>query len=242
MKSMLLLMLLFAASAAAGETVTYEVGGEVFEGYYASSAPGAPLVLLVHDWDGLTDYERRRAAMLAELGYAVFAADLFGKGVRPVAVEDKRRQTGRLYADRARMRALLRGALAAAEAQGAAVGNAVAAGYCFGGTAVLELARAGAALKGFVSFHGGLETPAGQGYGAVRGRLLVLHGSADASVPLETFAALATELEEAGLDHEMTTYGGAPHAFTVFGSPRYRRDADERSWARFLAFLGETLR
>jgi dienelactone hydrolase len=239
----LLAIFLFAASAlAAGKAVPYSVNDEKFEGYYVSPAAGAPLVLLVHDWDGLTDYEIKRAEMLAKMGYAVFAVDLFGKGVRPAAMEDRQKVTGALYSDRTRMRALLNGGLAAAKSAGGDVKNAVAMGYCFGGAAILELARSGADLKGFVAFHGGLETPAGQDYRQTKGKVLILHGTADSSVTMEHFATLAVELETAGVSHEMIAYSGAPHAFTVFGSDRYRKEADEKSWKRFGEYLQETLR
>ena len=114
-------------------------------------------------------------------------------------------------------------------------------GYCFGGSCVLELARSGSPLKGFVSFHGGLETPEGQDYSQTKGKLLVLHGAADENITMDHFAALAKELEHAGVPNEMISYGGAPHAFTVFGSDRYREDADKNSWVRFLQFLAGTL-
>jgi dienelactone hydrolase len=240
--SVLLSLLLPAtAFAAQGRAVTYEVDGQPYEGYYVSPAPDAPLVLLLHDWDGLTDYEVKRAHMLAEMGYAVFAADLFGAGVRPTKVEDRRQHTGELYKDRAKMRALMNGALTAAAAEGANVGEAVAMGYCFGGAAVLELARSGADMKGFVSFHGGLATPEGQDYSKASGEILVLHGTADAAITMDQFAALAKELEQAGVRHEMISYSGAPHAFTVFGDERYREDADRKSWDRFSAFLRQQL-
>jgi dienelactone hydrolase len=218
------------------------VEGRAYEGYYASPSDGAPLVLLVHDWDGLTEYEVKRAGMLEDLGYAVFAVDLYGAGVRPAEMAERRRLTGALYADRAEMRSRLLGGLAAARAQGANVDNAVAIGYCFGGTAVLELARSGAALKGFAPFHGGLATPEGQDYSRTQGEIMVFHGSADTSITLDEFAQLGKELEAQGIAHEMTTYSGAPHAFSVFGSDRYRKEADTRSWARFTRFLAETLR
>ena len=245
MKTLLTLLSIFllASSAlAAGHVIPYAVNGEQFEGYYVSPAAGAPLVLLVHDWDGLTDYEVKRSEMLAKMGYAVFAVDLFGKGVRPAAMEERQKVTGALYGDRARMRALLNGGLAAAKSAGGNVKNAVAMGYCFGGSAILELARSGADLKGFVAFHGGLETPVGQDYRQTKGKVLILHGTADSSVTMEHFANLAVELETAGVSHEMITYSGAPHAFTVFGSDRYRKDADEKSWKRFGEYLQETLR
>jgi dienelactone hydrolase len=223
-------------------TVAYEVNGKPHEGYYAGASAKAPLILLVHDWDGLTDYEIKRAEMLAQMGYAVFAADLFGAGVRPSATEDRRKQTEALYQDREKMRSLLIAALKAAQGKGADIANAVAMGYCFGGAAVLELARSGADLKGFVTFHGGLATPEGQDYSKTKGKLLILHGTADSSVTMEHFAKLAAELEKRGVPHEMITYGGAPHAFTVTGTDRYREDADRKSWQRFTEFLGETLK
>ena len=198
-------------------------------------------MVLVHDWDGLTEYEVKRAHMLADLGYAVFAADLFGAGVRPTEVKDKRQHTGELYKDREKMRRLLNGALTAAKAQGGNVDKAVAMGYCFGGAAVLEWARSGIDLKGFVTFHGGLSTPEGQDYTDAKGNLLILHGTADANITMSDFAQLAVELEQKGISHEMITYSGAPHAFTVFGSNRYREDADKKSWRRFTEFLSESL-
>jgi len=238
----LFFVLIFSSTAiAAGEFVSYEVNGEPYKGYFVSPSPNTALILLVHDWDGLTDYEVKRADMLADLGYAVFALDLFGAGVRPTEVKDKRQHTGELYKDRVKMRTLLRAALETAKSKGANVHNAVAMGYCFGGAAVLELARSGADLKGFVTFHGGLSTPAGQDYSKTKGKLLILHGTADTSITMDQFAKLANELEEKGISHEMITYSGAPHAFTVFGSNRYRKDADKKSWKRFTAFLEQTL-
>ncbi len=226
---------------ASEKAVTYQVDGKAFEGFFISPSPGAPLVLLIHDWDGLTGYEIKRSRMLAALGYSVFAVDLFGAEARPTSIEDKRRLTGELYQDRQRMRTLLRAGLEAAKAEGGTVQNAVAIGYCFGGAAVLELARSGADLKGFVAFHGGLDTPPGQTYAATKGKVLILHGTADESVTMEQFAKLAVELEKSGVHHEMITYSAAPHAFTVFDSDRYRKDADTKSWQRFIGFLEETL-
>jgi dienelactone hydrolase len=235
------LLVLSSTAIGAGSQVLYKVNGEAFEGYYVSPSPDAPLILLIHDWDGLTEYEVKRADMLAELGYAVFAADLFGAGVRPTEVTDKRQHTGQLYKDREKMRNLMRGALEAAKSKGANGSNAVAMGYCFGGAAVLELARSGADLKGFITFHGGLNTPEGQDYAQTKGRLLIMHGTADANITMDDFARLAMELEGKNVAHEMITYGGAPHAFTVFATDRYREDADRKSWRRFIQFLEETL-
>jgi dienelactone hydrolase len=239
---LLILAVSTVALGATGAAVTYQVDGESYEGYYISPSDQAPLVLLIHDWDGLTDYEIKRANMLAELGYAVFAADLFGAGVRPTEVTDKRQHTGELYKNREKMRALMNGALATARARGAQADNAVVAGYCFGGAAVLELARSGADIKGFATFHGGLKTPEGQNYAKTRGEILIMHGSADSAITMDQFAALAQELEAVGITHEMITYSGAPHAFSVFGSKRYQETADKKSWKRFQEFLADKLK
>lgn len=227
---------------AEGRSVFYKVGNEGYEGYFASAGGNAPLVLLIHDWDGLTQYERQRADMLAELGYSVFAVDLFGVSVRPTEDKDKRQHTGALYKDRKKMRALLRAGLTEARKRGVNIRNAVAMGYCFGGSAVLELARSGEPLKGFVTFHGGLATPSGQDYAHAQGKLLIMHGAADVAITMADFAQLAQELEQHKVEHEMIAYGGAPHAFTVFGSQRYREDADRKSWQRFIQFLEEVTR
>jgi len=246
MRSLLVLLLLLSTAtlgtAATGKKVVYSVNGANYEGYLASPAAAAPLVLLIHDWDGLTDYEIKRAEMLAQLGYNAFAVDLFGAGIRPTAMADRQRLTGELYQNREKMRVLLDAGLNAARENGITSGKVVAAGYCFGGAAVLEMARSGADLLGFVTFHGGLATPEGQNFSKTRGQILVFHGTADESVSMQDFARLAQELEKSHIPHEMITYSGAPHAFTVFGSDRYREDADRKSWRRFTEFLADTFK
>ena len=238
----ILLISISCSAFAAGQSVLYQFNNQNYEGYYNSPTPSSGLVLLIHDWDGLTDYEIKRADMLADTGYTVFAADLFGAGIRPTKVQDKRQHTGELYKDREKMRNLLQAALKTAKAKGADLQNAVAMGYCFGGAAVLELARSSADLKGYVTFHGGLSTPEGQSYSRTKGKLLILHGSADRHITLDDFANLAKELEENKVPHEMITYGGAPHAFTVFGTDSYKENVDRKSWRRFQQFLKNTLR
>lgn len=232
-----LILLTLSTFTVAGENKIYNVNGSDYEGYWAKVSDNAPLVLLIHDWDGLTEYEMKRADMLNQLGYNVFAADLFGKGIRPTEIEDRRQHTGELYKDREKLRALMQGSLDFAAQLGGSSDNTVVMGYCFGGAAVLESARAGMKAKGFVTFHGGLGTPEGQSYQNTTAPIMILHGTADSAIPMSQFAELAEQLETAKVPHEMITYSGAPHAFTVFDSSRYREDADKKSWDSFTRFL-----
>lgn len=228
-------------AAVAGESVTYDVDGEAFEGYQAAAeGESKGLVIIVHDWDGLTDYERQRAEMLAEMGYDAFAVDLFGQGNRPETTEGKRAETGKLREDRERMRSLTFGGLDAA--RDFSDSQAVIMGYCFGGAPVLEVARSGEAedMAGYVTFHGSISTPEGQSYPSDTAPILVAHGGADTSITMDDVAALSNELESAGVPYEIEVYSGAPHAFTVPGD-RYQETADEKSWDALSAFLETNL-
>jgi dienelactone hydrolase len=150
-------------AAQMGDYVTYDVGGMAFEGYVATpTGESRGTVLIVHDWDGMTAYEEGRADMLAEAGYTAFAIDVYGAETDPQGFEEYRALSGALYGDRETFRERLLGSIMAAVEIPGATGNMVMIGYCFGGAAVLEAARAGADLDGFVSFHGGLPTPEGQ--------------------------------------------------------------------------------
>jgi len=216
------LALLLPLSANAGETVSYTVNGEAFEGYHAKAeGQSKGLVLVIHDWDGLTEYEHKRADMLAAMGYDAFAVDLYGKGNRPVETGAKKAETGKLYKDRERMRSLILGGLA--EARKSGTQKTVVMGY------------------GYATFHGGLKTPDGQSYNAQTPPILVAHGGADSAIPMTDVAQLSVELEAAGVPYEIQVYSGAPHAFTVFGSDRYRDVADRQSWDAFTDFLVDNL-
>ncbi|HEM46654.1 MAG TPA: dienelactone hydrolase family protein, partial [Alphaproteobacteria bacterium] len=187
---------LFPIAAQAGQAVEYQVDGAAYQGY-AATAEGSSkgLVLIIHDWDGLTEYEEKRAEMPAAMGYDAFAVDLYGKGNRPVETGAKKAETGKLYNDREKMRGLILAGLA--EARRISDRPAVVMGYCFGGAATLELARSGKAdrVAGYATFHGGLATPEGQSYPADTPPLLIAHGGADSSITMDHVAALSKELE-----------------------------------------------
>ncbi|MEI4234399.1 dienelactone hydrolase family protein [Roseovarius sp. D22-M7] len=239
--SILFAPLLLAVPAMA-EDVPYEVDGDAFTGYRASAEEPKGLVLIVHDWDGLTEYERQRADMLAEMGYDAFAVDIFGDDTPTDTVDHRRAAMGALFGDRERMRALL-DAGAEAALSGSEAERMVVMGYCFGGAATLEMARNDVvdAVAGYATFHGGLSTPEGQGYDGDEPPLLIMHGGADTSITLDDVATLGAEMEEAGTTYRIEIYSGAPHAFTVFDGDRYDERADAESWSAFTAFLEQRL-
>ena len=222
----------------------YEIDGQSYEGYLAynsrlDSSKGTALI--IHDWDGLTSYERLRADMLATMGYTAFAIDLFGQGKLPQSIDENRQLTSALYADRDEFRRRLAGSLDQVSSIPGASESVVAMGYCFGGAAVLEMARAGMETDGFVSFHGGLGLPEGQDYTAVTAPVLLLHGSADPISGMDELAALLNDLQANGVEHSAQIYGGALHSFTVYSSSDYDVSADQQSWSALQAFLNKQM-
>jgi dienelactone hydrolase len=240
--------LIMGATAASADMVSgdyeYQVDGVTYQGYVARNTnipQSRGTVLIVHDWDGVTDYEKQRAEMLAAYGYTAFAVDVYGKETRPTNFEENRAFSGALYADRAEFRKRLLGSLKAVSGIEGAPSTVTAMGYCFGGAAVLEMARAGMEVEGYVSFHGGLGLPEGQSYADAKAPVLVLHGSADPVSGMADLAALMDQLQGNGVTHSAKVFGGARHSFTVFGSRDYDLVADRGSWDALLDFLSEEL-
>jgi dienelactone hydrolase len=206
-------------------------------------------VLVVHDWMGVGPYTRGRAEQLAKLGYVAFVADVYGKGIRPTSPREAGEQAGKFKRDRPLLRARMVAALAELRRQPNVLPGKVAAiGYCFGGTAALELARAGADLAGVVSFHGGLDSPTPADAKAIKAKVLVLHGADDPFVPPAEVLAFEEEMRGGGVDWTLVKYSGAVHAFTIPGAGNdnskgaaYNAAADRRSWRAMRDFFDEVL-
>lgn len=230
--------------------VTYTEGKTELEGYlvYDDAHEGQrPGVLVVHDWMGLTDFTKERADRLAEMGYVAFAADIYGKGVRPRNPAEAKKLVSTYKGDRALMRARARAALDYLTATSILDKTRIASiGYCFGGTTSLELARSGAPLAGVVSFHGGLDTPKTQDAKNIKAKVLVLHGADDPHVPPTEVAAFEKEMTDAHVDWQLVKYSGAVHAFAVPSAGNdnstgaaYNASADKRSWQAMKNFFAE---
>lgn len=255
MKSLLSLVLLgtCALSACAeihSEMVEYKEGGTVLEGYlaYDTALQGPrPGVLIVHQWKGLTAYEKKRADMLAKLGYTAFALDIYGKGIRPKTPQEASAQAGKYRGNRPLLRARAQAGLAVLQKHESVDPKRIAAiGYCFGGTTVIELARSGADIAGVVSFHGGLDSPNPADGKNIKCRVLALHGADDPHVPAKDLAAFEDEMRQAKVDWQLVKYGGAVHSFTDWtagedpkSGAAYNEKADHRSWEAMQQFFAE---
>lgn len=237
------------------ETVEYKDGGTILEGslaYDDSTAKGKrPAVLVVHQWLGLGDYEKKRAEMLAKLGYVVFAADIYGKGVRAKDAAEAGALAGKYRnGDRTLLRQRANAALAVLEKNERTDTKRVAAiGYCFGGTTVLEMARSGAEIAGVVSFHGGLDSLKPEDGKNIKCKVLVCHGADDPYNSAENVTAFENEMRSAKVDWQMIKYGGAVHSFTDWGAgsdnstgAAYNEKADKRSWEDMKVFFAEIFR
>jgi dienelactone hydrolase len=235
------------------ETIEYKEGDTVLEGYmaYDDAIKGKrPGVMVVHEWTGLGPYVKKRANQLAKLGYIAFAADIYGKGVRPKDHEEAAKVSGIYFKDRSLMRARAQAGMQVLKNHELTDKSHLAAmGYCFGGATVLELARSGADIAGVVSFHGALATPNPDDAKNIKAKVLVFHGSEDTFVPQEAVLAFQNEMRKAGVDWQMVIFGGAVHSFTVPEAGNdpskgmaYNEKADKRSWEMMKIFFKEIFR
>lgn len=247
-------MLLIAATAHGeirSKVVDYEIDGQPFRGYlsYDDAIKGKrPGVLVVHEWWGHNAYARKRADMLAKLGYTAFALDMYGKGKLADHPEDAKKFMQATLADMNVAAARFNEAMRLLRSEPTVdPGRIAAIGYCFGGGIVLHMARSGADLAGVVSFHGSLGTNSPALPGNVKAEILVLNGADDPFVTAEQIAAFKQEMQSAGAKYEFIDYPGVKHSFTNpegdkfgkrFDMPlAYDAEADKDSWMRMQALF-----
>ena len=256
--SLALLCLIPAAAFAAvqGKEVSYSAGGTTLKGWiaYDDAAKGKrPAVLVVHEWWGHNAYARKRANMLAELGYVALAVDMYGDGKQAQHPDDAGKFAGEVAKNKPMAKARFEAAMKLLRAQRNVDSRKLAAiGYCFGGSVVLQMAREGEDLKAVASFHGGLGTDDPAQPGKVKAQVRVFTGADDKMIPAAQVDAFKQEMEKAGVNYKVVSYPGAMHSFTnpdadeyakKFSMPlAYNAEADKDSWAQLQAFLADVLK
>jgi len=239
-----------------GKTVEYAAQGVTLKGYFAydDAVKGKrPGVLVVHEWWGLNDYARKRADMLAGLGYTALAVDMYGDGKTAAHPDDAGKFASELMKNFPVAKARFLAAEDFLKNQPTVDPTRIAAiGYCFGGGVVLNMAAQGADVKGVASFHGSLNLIQPPLPGAVKAKILVCHGGSDKFATPEQIEKFKGELTAAGADYRFIVYPDAVHSFTVpeateigkkFNLPlAYNKKADQESWAELQKFLKTVLK
>lgn len=241
-----------AQAAMVRQPVQYQHGGVTFEGvlvYDDSVATPRPGVLMAPNWMGVNAQTLEKAERVAGQDYVVFVADLYGATVRPTNAQEAGAAAGALRKDRAQLRERMQVSLDTLKAQAGQApldpARLAAIGFCFGGTAALELARSGADLPAFVSLHGNLDTPEPAQPGDIRGAVLVLNGADDPVVPAAQIQAFEKEMRDAKVDWQFVNYGNAVHSFTnpyanTPGRNQYNAVVAARAFQAMHNFLAES--
>ncbi|CAI8953778.1 dienelactone hydrolase family protein [Methylocaldum szegediense] len=233
------------------QTIDYTHNDVQLEGFFAyddKRPQPLPAVLISHAWVGRDEFVCNKARRLAELGYAAFALDMYGKGKLGTGPEENAKLMKPFMDDRRLLQDRITAALETVRKLPQVDPRRIAAmGFCFGGLCVLDLARTGADLRGVVSFHGLLIPPGNTQGTKIKAKVLVLHGHDDPMAPPDQILSLAKELTEAEADWQIHIYGNTLHAFTnpmandrSFGTV-YDETADRRSWESLRNFLAEVL-
>lgn len=252
--AMIMSFVAFSAHAAVKtEEIKYKIGGDEFTGYlaYDDAVKGKrPGVIVVHEWWGHNPYARKRAEMLAGLGYTAFALDMYGTGKLAAHPKDATAFMGSVMNNFDVAKARFEKAVDVLKGQPTIDPTKIAAiGYCMGGAIVLNMARSGADLKGVASFHGTLGPVVKVEPGKVKAKIRVFNGGADPFVPAESVTAFEAEMKSVGADFKVKNYEGVKHSFTSPGADKFGKEfklplaydkvADEDSWAQMQAFFKE---
>lgn len=234
------------------KTVEYKEGSTTLEGYlvYDDAIKGSrPGVLVVHNWMGVTEETKEKANAVAELGFVAFAADIYGKGVRPKTSDEAGGLAGKYKSDRGLLRKRADAGLKTlAKQTGVDAKRLAVIGYCFGGTTAIELGRSGADVRTIVSFHGGLDSPTPADGKKIKGKVLALAGADDPFQKPADLTAFQEEMRNAKVDWQLFQYGGAVHSFTEKAAGNdnskgaaYNELADQRSWQAMQDFFKSSL-
>jgi dienelactone hydrolase len=242
-----------AAPAAKVISKVHRYSGDnlAFEGlYFAAGKIGAPGIVVIPNWMGVTDEAEKQSIRLQKLGYNVLTADIYGAGVRPKNPQEAGALAAKYKVDRTLLRRRVHLALEELGRQAGVDPNRLAVvGYCFGGTAALEAGRNGENLRAIVTFHGGLDSPNPADGAKIKAKVLALHGAIDPFVPAKDVEAFENEMQKYKIDYELIKYANTVHSFTDMGAGEdlskgaaYSAESDQKSFLRASEFLADSFK
>ena len=237
-----------ASAAVKTEVVEYEFEGTKMKGLLAyddAKTGKRPGIMVVHEWWGLNDYAKKRAEMLAELGYVAFAADMYGNGQMTEHPADAGKMAGEVRKNTNTWLGRANAGLDILKKNDKVDPKQLAViGYCFGGSTALQVALSGGDVAAVVSFHGALPIPTAEQAKSVKARILVCHGADDSFIKAETIEKFRKTLDDAGTKYQFESYPGAVHSFTVkeadaknLPGMAYQEAADKKSWNQMKALF-----
>ena len=206
-----------AQAAIREEPVTYKDGDTVMKGfvvYNDAVKAKRPGIVLVHEWWGITKHVHNEARKFAAQGYTAFIADMYGDAKTADNPKDAGALSGGVMKNPQAMQSRFNAARDTLSRHASVDAQRIGAvGYCFGGTVVLNMVRAGADLAGAAAFHAGLgtNTPAPT---SIKAKVLVMNGADDPFIKPEQIEAFKKDMGAANADYKFINYPGAVHAFT----------------------------
>jgi len=208
-----------------------------------------PGLVMVPNWYGLTDIAVKKAEMIAGKDYVILLTDMYGAKVRPTSDKEAMNAISPLLGDRALMRKRIDYALdqLKAQAKDAPIDpeRLAAIGFCFGGGAVLDLARSGADVRAVISFHGILTTDKPELAKQIKARVLAMNG-ADDEATMPDANKFTDEMRMSPADWQFAVMGHAVHCFTeteatsATGNCRYNATVAARSYKLMRLWLAES--
>lgn len=234
------------------EPVDWKADGTTFKSvlvYDDAVATKRPGLVMVPNWYGLNDIAVKKAEMIAGKDYVVLLTDMYGAGVRPKNDDDARTAVAPLYHDRGLMKARIVKAFDELKAQAGSapidLSRLAAIGFCFGGAAVLDLARSGSDVKAVVAFHGDLSTDDPASAAKIKARVLAMNGGDD-PLTMPQVPEFTKEMKSDPADWQFAEIGHVVHCFTETeataptGACRYDAKAAARSYRMMRDWLAES--
>jgi carboxymethylenebutenolidase len=197
-------------------------------------------VVILPDVRGLYRFYEELALRFAERGHAALALDYFGRTAGNAKREDDFEYMP--HVEQTTDEGVQADTRAAVEhLRGLGIASVFAVGFCFGGRASWVAAASGHGLAGAIGFYGSPTRERGgpsvvQRASQIAAPILALQAGADQNITADDNAALERALTEAGVEHEVVTYDGAPHSFFDRKQEDYAAASDD-AWRRTLAFV-----